>query len=99
LTAGYELGKHRDLARRRVAASGFDQTHAATGDDSQPRMPAVMRHIGPRARGDLNAIQAFARGEVDRLSVYEDRGHDDSDFRFQISDLFNQKSKITNLKS
>ena len=75
LAAGDELGHHRDRAVGLFLAR-LDQAHAATGDDRQGRMPAVVRDFDAGALGRPESRSGARSSPISTgVAVYEDGPH------------------------
>ena len=75
LAGGNELRQHLYLARLRIAPSRLHQTHAATRDDRQSGMPAVMGNVDPHARRQLDAVEPLVRRQLHFPSVDPNHRH------------------------
>src|SRR5262249_26920326 len=94
LAPGDDPSLHRERAVLRVDVADLDQTHAATGDDRQRLVPAVVRHEPAGEFRGLHAVQ-LPVADLDRLVVDVNGRHYRILFSFPLaSDCFNSLAVI-----
>ena len=74
LTSRHQLGLHGHGAVR-LLVTDLNETHAATGDDRQSRMPAVCRNLIANFSRCLNAVQPLVSADLNFFTVYRNRCH------------------------